>query len=53
MLNRPISFPRSAWECRLDALRPPATQSVWQGIPRRAWKETYLQLATYLLATLL
>jgi hypothetical protein len=41
------SFPRSAWECILDALRPvfrtsetevQGTQSVPDAFPRRAWE---------------
>ena len=34
-----LSFPRSAWECQSGRSASHATQSVEQGIPRRAWNE--------------
>jgi len=54
-----LSFPRSAWECILDALRPlywateiraQGTQSVPYAFPRRAWERVFMRVCLNLTA---
>jgi hypothetical protein len=55
------SFPRSAWECIMDALRllccateirAQGTQSVPYAFPRRAWEREYFQALTEMCITI-